>query len=149
MGTIQRSLAACILSLALSQGCKSNHGAADAGSPVDMTIPPLRDVLLVGNSYAGTVSFIDGGTFELLGWIDVIPDLQDRLNEIMADQTRSAVYLTIKQRQVVKHYEPGGGDRFVDDLFLSLDGKTLYVSRSNLGDVVAFDLTRANHPAIW
>src|SRR4051812_39837459 len=149
MGKIQRSLAACILGLALCQGCTSNQGEADAGMPVDMTIPPLRDVLLVGNSYAGTVSFIDGHTFEPLGWVNIIPDLQERLNEIMADSTRSLVYATIKEHQLIKHYEPGGGDRFVDDLFVSLDGKTLYVSRSNLGDVAAFDLTSANHPMVW
>jgi len=50
---------------------------------------------------------------------------------------------------VVKHFEPSGGDRFVDDVFVSPDGATLYVSRSNLGDVAAFDLTRADHAQLW
>ena len=37
----------------------------------------------------------------------------------------------------------------MDDLFVSPDGNTLYVSRSNLGDVAAFDLSGADHRMLW
>ena len=37
----------------------------------------------------------------------------------------------------------------MDDLFVSPDGTRLYVSRSNMGDVAAFDLTKSDHPKIW
>src|SRR6185369_13016520 len=47
------------------------------------------------------------------------------------------------------HFEPSNGERFVDDLFVSPDGTKLYASRSNLGDVAAFDLTRPEHPILW
>lgn len=109
----------------------------------------LRDVLLVGNSVSGTVSFLDSDTFENLGSIDILPDRQDRLAEIDADPTLSAIYSIIKQRQAVKHFEPANGDRFVDDVFVSPEGNTLYVSRSNLGDIAAFDLSKADHPMLW
>jgi DNA-binding beta-propeller fold protein YncE len=40
-----------------------------------------------------------------------------------------------------------GGTRYVDDMTVSPDGKTLYVSRANLDDVAAFDL--ATHAELW
>jgi YVTN family beta-propeller protein len=90
----------------------------------------LRDVLLVGNSQSGSVSFIDGRTYQNLGSFNVIPDLQQRLAEM--DPIQRAGYETVKQIE--------GGDRFVDDVQLSLNGETLYVSRGNLDDASAFDL---------
>ncbi|MCW2916292.1 MAG: hypothetical protein JWN52_4360 [Actinomycetia bacterium] len=90
-----------------------------------------RDVLLVGNSASGTVSFLDGRTFQNLGSFNVIPDLQQRLDAM--NLVEKAAY------EVVKNQE--GGDRFADDVFVSPDGGTLYVSRGNLDDAVAFDLT--------
>jgi YVTN family beta-propeller protein len=89
-----------------------------------------RDVLLVGNSASGTVSFLDGRTFQNLGSFNVIPDLQQRLDAM--NLVEKAAY------EVVKNQE--GGDRFADDVFVSPDGGTLYVSRGNLDDAVAFDL---------
>jgi len=118
-------------------------GGADTGTD------PMRDVLLVGNSVSGTVSFLDGKTFANLGSINIIPDLQDRLKEINANPLSAIAYVIIKQKQTVKHFEPSNGDRFLDDVFVSPDGKTLYVSRSNLGDVAAFDLSLASHAMSW
>src|SRR5690349_13803162 len=100
-----------------------NSGAASAATG-------LKDVLLVGNSQAGTVSFIDGHTFASLGSINVIPDKQQRIDAM--NPVDRAGYELVKQQE--------GGDRFVDDMFVSPDGRTLYVSRGNLDDVVAVDL---------
>jgi YVTN family beta-propeller protein len=120
---------------------------ADAG---DATVPPvMRDVLLVGNSLAGTVSFLDPNTFENLGSINVLPDRDEVMAAINADLVRFIAYPIVKNAQLLHHFEPGGGDRFVDDLFVSPDGTVLYVSRSNLGDVAAFDLTKSAHPRLW
>src|SRR5256885_15582899 len=90
----------------------------------------LHDVVLVGNSVAGTVSFLDGHTFTNLGSVNVIPDLQERLDAM--NPIERAGYALVRQQE--------GGDRFVDDMFVSPDGRTLYVSRANLADVVAYDL---------
>jgi YVTN family beta-propeller protein len=89
-----------------------------------------RDVLLVGNSASGTVSFLDGRTFQNLGSFNVIPDLQQRLDAM--NLVEKAAYELVKNQE--------GGDRFADDVFVSPDGGTLYVSRGNLDDAVAFDL---------
>jgi len=119
-------------------------GSAGAG-PSD----GLRDVLLVGNGVAGTVSFIDAHTFENLGSVNILPDRDEVMGLINADFLRGVAYSAIKNAQLLHHGEPSGGDRFLDDVFVSPDGTKVYVSRSNLGDVAAFDLTKADHPRLW
>src|SRR5271165_2899763 len=64
-----------------------SEDSVDPRSPAEQAAEPndrddMRDVLVVGNSVSGTVSFIDGHTFRNLGSVDVIPDLQERLAEI-------------------------------------------------------------------
>jgi WD40 repeat protein len=127
-------------------GCSDSGGASSNGRGAP---PGMRDVVMVGNSVAGTVSFLDAETFENLGSIDVIPDREEVMAAIAADIVRLVAYPIVKNAQLLHHFEPAGGDRFVDDLFVSPDGKVLYVSRSNLGDVAAFDLTTSGHPRLW
>ncbi|WP_214411275.1 YncE family protein [Sphaerisporangium fuscum] len=96
-----------------------------------------RDVVLVGNSASGTVSFLDGRTFQNLGSFNVIPDLKQRLDAMNVVQR--AAYEVVKQQE--------GGDRFADDVYVSPDGRSLYVSRGNLDDVAAFDI--ASGQMLW
>ncbi|OKK06990.1 hypothetical protein AMK26_11460 [Streptomyces sp. CB03234] len=109
-------------------------------TPVSVTAAEpeaLRDVVVVGNSADGTVSFLDSRTYQNLGSLDVIPDL----DEILAGMNpiRRAAYEVVKQQ--------AGGDKFVDDAHLSPDGRTLYVSRGNLGDAAAYDI--ASGRQLW
>ena len=117
--------------------------------PPEPVSGPMRSVLLVGNSVAGTVSFIDAGTFTSLGSVNAVPDLAQRLAEINSNPVTAIAYEVTKGQQALHRFEPAGGTRYIDDVFTSPDGTTLYVSRSNLSDVVAIDLTRANHPIKW
>src|SRR3954471_13759293 len=123
--------------------------ASDTSSNELSAADALRDVLLVGNSAAGTVSFIDGRTYENLGSINVIPDLNQRLVAIYLNPIHAVAYGIVTEKQKIRHFEPSNGQRFVDDIFVSPDGTKLYVSRSNLGDVAAFDLTTPSHPILW
>jgi YVTN family beta-propeller protein len=143
------ALVACFF-LAAS-GCSAEaEGLRGTGSDPDAGgRRSLRDVLLVGNSVSGSVSFLDARTFENLGSIDVIRDFDQVKADIDADLIRFIAYPIVKNAQLIHHFEPGGGDRFVDDLFVSPDGTVLYVSRSNLGDVAAFDLTKPGQPRLW
>jgi YVTN family beta-propeller protein len=110
----------------------------------------LRDVLLVGNSVSGSVSFIDVDTLENLGSVNVIPDFEEVMTDITFSLVgRQVAYGIVQGQQLIHHFEPGNGDRFVDDVFVSPDGKVLYVSRSNLGDVAAFDLSKPMQPRLW
>jgi DNA-binding beta-propeller fold protein YncE len=130
---LTRILAAAGLAAATATvGTTSAAGAAAADTG-------LHDVLVVGNSQAGTVSVIDGHTFANLGSINVIPDLAQRMFEIDINPVWLAGYQTVRAIE--------GGDRFVDDATVSPDGRTLYVSRGNLDDVAAFDLT--THAELW
>ena len=124
-------------------------GGMSGGSAGSMSSDGLRDVLLVGNGVAATVSFIDAHTFENLGSVNILPDREEVMAAINADLLRSVAQSAIKSAQLLHHFEPGGGDRFLDDVFVSPDGGTIYVSRSNLGDVAAFDLTKPDHPQLW
>lgn len=108
-------------------------------APTPASATTLRDVLVVGNSQAGTVSIVDGHTFANLGSINVIPDLAQRMFEIDINPIWWAGYQTVRSVE--------GGDRYVDDATISPDGRTLYVSRGNLDDVAAFDL--ASHAELW
>jgi YVTN family beta-propeller protein len=136
--------------LVASQGCAGDlPGEGDESVQHQAAGSALRDVLLVGNSVAGTVSFIDAHTFENLGSVNVYPDRAEMGFWIYANPVRAVAYTVVKNQQLLHHFEPGGGDRFVDDVFVSPDGGTLYVSRSNLGDVAAFDLTRKKQPRVW
>ena len=99
---------------------------------------PLRDVLVVGNNWAGTADIVDPHTFERLERLNIVPDLQQRKAEILADPLAAALFagnsLLVGE----------GHEQYVDDAFTSHDGRVLYVSRPSLADVVAIDLgTRA------
>jgi DNA-binding beta-propeller fold protein YncE len=133
----------------LAVACGSSGRPDDASVASAQTAGAMHDVLLVGNSAAGSVSFVDGLHYQSLGSVNVVPDLDARLAAIKADLIHSVVYSIITDKEKIKHFEPSNGQRFVDDVFLSPDGTRLYVSRSNLGDVAAFDLTIASHPMLW
>jgi YVTN family beta-propeller protein len=97
--------------------------------------PGTHDVLLVGNSNDGTVDVFDASTFLRLDTINVIPDgntPQDPLQKLIYQPLTSKV-----------------GINYVQDIALSRDDKTLYVSRGYLGDVAAFDMTSPLHPELW
>ncbi|WP_394831207.1 serine/threonine protein kinase [Pendulispora rubella] len=94
-------------------------------------------MLLIGNSVAGTVSFLDGHTFQNLGSFSVIPDLQQRLDAMTP--VEKIAYEVVRGQT--------GGDRFVDDIFVSPDGRKLYISRGNLCDAVAYDI--ATKQQLW
>ncbi|HVU04347.1 MAG TPA: hypothetical protein VHE30_21465 [Polyangiaceae bacterium] len=130
-------------------GPATGGGAGAGGSGESRDPNAMRDVLLVGNSVAATVSVVDARTYDVLGTVDVLPDEDEVMAAINGDLVRAIAYPVVKNAQLLHHFEPSGGDRFVDDVFLSPDGSVLYVSRSNLGDVAAFDLSRAGHPRLW
>lgn len=100
--------------------------------------PGLRDVMWVGNNWAGTASVVDAHTFEVLKrGVDLIPDKAQELAEIRRNPVSLAYFLLIR-------YGPGEGhDQFVDDMFTTLDGRYLAVSRPSFADVVWIDIEKA------
>ncbi|MEJ7796757.1 MAG: hypothetical protein WKF50_14475, partial [Nocardioides sp.] len=70
----------------------------------------VREVVFVGNNWDGTADLLAPQTFKRLGRINVIPDKEARMREIVADPYRLAFFLGI--RMLIGE----GNDQFVDDM---------------------------------
>jgi DNA-binding beta-propeller fold protein YncE len=91
-----------------------------------------KKVIAIGNASGGTVSFLDGTTYNNLGSINVTTDLAARKLAIFLNPINLIGWNVVKGQK--------GGERIVDDVALSPDGKTIYVSRGMLRDTVAYSL---------
>jgi YVTN family beta-propeller protein len=102
---------------------------------------PPREVMFVGNNWAGTASVVDAHTFEVLKTINVIPDKAQRLVEIYTNPVKLAFYMAIRQQIGEGH------DQYVDDMFSTQDGTMVAVSRPSFADVVGISLATGN--IVW
>jgi hypothetical protein len=93
-----------------------------------------RDVLVVSNNWAGTADLVDPHRFKRIKRLNVIPDAAQRVAEIEADPTAKFYYDSV--RALVGE----GHDQYVDDGFVSRDGRVVYFSRPSFADVVAIDI---------
>lgn len=111
-------------------------GAAGAAPAPQGERAELREVMFVGNNWDGTADVIESsGSFGKLGRINVVPDKQERLDEIYANPVKLLFFLGIRNG-------PGEGhDQFVDDMYSTPDGKSMVVSRPSFADVVSIDVT--------
>lgn len=98
----------------------------------------FRDVMWVGNNWAGTATIIDENSLEVLRTgVDLIPDKAQELRDISLSPARKLLFLLVRNL-------PGEGhDQFVDDMFATPDGKHLAVSRPSFSDVVWIDVAKA------
>ncbi len=107
-------------------------------TPSPAVTPQLRDVMFVGNNWAGTASIVDARSLTVLrSGVNLVPDKAQELLDIQLSPARLAYYLLIQQG-------PGEGhDQYVDDMFTTRDGRYLAVSRPSFGDVVWVDIAKA------
>jgi DNA-binding beta-propeller fold protein YncE len=138
--------------LALADAVLASTYSSAASAPETAA---MRDVVVVGNDWDGTVDIFDPHSFERIKRINVAPDREERLKEIKSSLVRRLQYRFIRNRIGEGH------DQMVDDMFTSQDGRFLYVSRPSFADVVAVDMNteqivwrtpvegaRADHAAI-
>jgi hypothetical protein len=97
-----------------------------------------REVMVVANAEGGTVSIVDARTFAMLREINVLPD--GPRAEAGQDDPAQALL----GQQIV---EAAGGSNYAQDVDVSHDGRTLYVSRGHRGDVSAFEI--ASGRQLW
>ena len=89
---------------------------------------PGRAVLAVGNSYAGTVTFIDARSLRKLGRpLNIVPD-----GTTPRDPGQSAIYNALIAAR--------GEVNYAQEVVFSPGGEQLYVSRGYLGDVAVFSV---------
>ena len=147
-----------IAAVLVARGASSEGGTAKAGVlppclPGDTAPPdalantpnpsetgpgdPKRKVIFVGNNWEGTADVIStkGGEFETLTRINIVPDYDERVDEICTDPVDLGYFLAI--RELVGE----GNDQLVDDMYSTPDGKLLVVSRPSFRDVVAIHLS--------
>jgi DNA-binding beta-propeller fold protein YncE len=128
----RRSIAALAGAL-LVAGTVAAAAAAPSTTPQTATVSPspVRRALFVGNNWDGTATVVTPNPpLRRLGRINVIPDRQQRMNEIYTHPDRLAYFLAIRQ------FVGEGHDQFVDDMYTTGDGRLLVVSRPSFADVV-------------
>ncbi len=101
----------------------------------------LRDVVVVGNNWDGTIDIYDPHTHERIKTLNAVPDKDVRLEELSSSVKRWIVSTFIKE--VIGE----GNHQMVDDMFTSNDGRYIYVSRPSFADVVAIDVN--TNEIIW
>ncbi|MGB0899855.1 MAG: YncE family protein [Psychrobium sp.] len=94
----------------------------------------LRDVIVVGNNWDGTIDIYDPHTFTRIKKLNAVPDKEERLDEIYSGVIRRIKSTFI--REVIGE----GNNQMVDDMFPSNDGKYLYISRPSFADAIALDV---------
>jgi hypothetical protein len=92
----------------------------------------------VGNNWDGTASIVDARSLEVLKrGVNLIPDKTQETLDIFKDPVATVFYLAINAG-------PGQGhNQYVDDMFTTMDGKYLAVSRPSFADVVWIDIAKA------
>jgi hypothetical protein len=131
-------LALLALPVTLLTGASSMSSAAVRPAAEATADSELRDVMWVGNNWAGTATIVDARERKvLLRGVNLIPDKEQELSDIHSDPQKLAFYLAIQQG-------PGEGhDQYVDDMFTTRDGRYLAVSRPSFADVVWVDVAKA------
>jgi hypothetical protein len=85
--------------------------------------------------------FGSDASFERIARLNIIPDLNQRMAEILLDPVRLGYFLGI--RQLVGE----GHDQYVDDMYSSNDGRLLIVSRPSFRDVIGLEI--ATGKIVW
>jgi YVTN family beta-propeller protein len=137
-----RRTAAVALTLSLATSVVTT-GALTPGAATAQGSPAAspRDVMFVGNNWAGTATVVDARTHRTVRTLDMIPDRAERMTEILTHPDKLAFYLAIQQGVGEGH------DQYTDDMFTTHDGRLVAVSRPSFADVVGIDL--ASGAIVW
>jgi len=100
----------------------------------DSVTASLRDVIVVGNNWDGTIDVYDPLTYTRIKKINAVPDKTERLEELNSSIKRRIVSTFIKEIIGEGHHQ------MVDDMFTSNDGRHLFISRPSFADVIALDV---------
>ncbi|PWN04556.1 serine/threonine protein kinase [Nocardioides silvaticus] len=120
---------------------RSDRGSIESiEAPIAVRAAPtgLRDVMWVGNNWDGTASIVDAHTFNVLKrGVNLIPDKVQETRDLLTDPVGLVFFLAVAATAGQGH------NQYVDDMFTTLDGKYLAVSRPSFADVVWIDIRKA------
>ncbi len=126
---------ALLVSATVAAVAMSLPGMVPAGATGGRQAPDdLRSTVFVGNNWDGTATVLAPGSLKQLGRLNIIPDREERFQEIAMNPERLAYFMAI--REAIGE----GNNQYVDDMYSSADGRLLIVSRPSFADVVAIDL---------
>ncbi|MGK0248717.1 MAG: DNA-binding beta-propeller fold protein YncE [Oleispira sp.] len=114
---------------------------ASTEEAINPQVTDLRDVIVVGNNWDGTIDIYDPHTYQRIKKLNAIPDKEERLEELSSSIKRRIVSTFIKE--VIGE----GNHQMVDDMFPSNDGRQLFISRPSFADVIALDVNSGD--IIW
>jgi hypothetical protein len=137
-GSVRRKLA--VAALAVASACFMGALAASAKPTANATA--TTPVVFAGNNWDGTADVLrftppsgsKPGSFTRIARLNIIPDRDQRMQEILTNPQRLAYFLAIRQAIGEGH------DQFVDDMYSTNDGTHLIVSRPSFADVVSIDI---------
>jgi DNA-binding beta-propeller fold protein YncE len=136
--TFNRFIAGLLVAISFSPWVYSEtvtHGKASISGQ------GLRDVIVVGNNWDGTIDVYDPYTYQRIKKLNAVPDKEARLEELTSSIKRRITSTFIKE--VIGE----GNHQMVDDMFTSNDGRHLFISRPSFADVVALDVNSGD--IIW
>jgi len=150
-----RRIAAAGLVLAAGALLLAPLASAAPKAPSGKKKPPeTQRAVFVGNNWDGTADVLQfrppsqkgnpasrAGQFTQIARLNIIPDIEERMAEILTDPERLGYFLAI--RMLVGE----GNDQYVDDMYSTNDGRLLIVSRPSLRDVVGIRL--ADGEIVW
>jgi DNA-binding beta-propeller fold protein YncE len=134
-----KRLTAALLAVSLACALGAVAGSSAAVKTKAATTTP---VVFAGNNWDGTADVLrftppsksKPAGFTRIARVNIIPDRDQRMQEILTDPVRLAYFLAIRQAIGEGH------DQFVDDMYSTNDGTHLIVSRPSFADVVSIDL---------
>ncbi len=139
-----QSIKTLVLGIMLSAGSSIAVNNAFANSPevnpqitdavTQADTSNLRDVIVVGNNWDGTIDIYDPHTHQRIKKLDAVPDKAERIEELSSTFKRQVMSTLIKEVIGEGHHQ------MVDDMFPSNDGRHLFISRPSFADVVALDV---------
>ena len=139
LGIMLSAGASLAINSALANSPAVNPQITDAVTQANTT--DLRDVIVVGNNWDGTIDIYDPHTHQRIKKLNAVPDKEERLEELSSTFKRNVMSTLIKEVIGEGHHQ------MVDDMFPSNDGRHLFISRPSFADVVALDVNSGK--IIW
>jgi DNA-binding beta-propeller fold protein YncE len=98
-----------------------------------------QGAVFVGNNWDGTADILKfkkppNPSLTRIARLNIIPDINERMLEIVTNPVRLGYFLAIQQLVGEGH------NQYVDDMFSTNDGRLLIVSRPSLADVVGIEI---------